>query len=922
MFKKIFGTANSRYIKSLSPIISAVNNLEKSMESLADEELVKKTFAFKNRLADKDQKTQAEILEEILPEAFATVREGAKRTLKQRHYDVQLMGGIILHRGMIAEMKTGEGKTLVSTLPAYLNALTGNGVHIVTVNDYLAERDSKWMGKIFEFLGLTVGCITNKSTAEERHLSYISDVTYATNNELGFDALRDNMRMDNSEKVQRGYHYAIIDEVDSILIDEARTPLIISGPVQQDIGLYRQMSKIIPQLEEIHYKHEEEDKDINLTDEGVEYAEKLLKESGIIAPESHLYSIENSQIVQGLSQALKAHKIFKKDVDYLLQDGKVMIIDEFTGRIMEGRRYSEGLHQSLEAKEGVKIQQENQTLASITFQNYFRLYPKLSGMTGTALTEASEFKDIYGLKAIELPTNIPIKRIDDDDDIYRTTEEKYQAIVDFIKQANAKGQPVLAGTISIEKSEHLSRLLKKAKVKHMVLNAKYHKEEASIIAQAGHLGAVTIATNMAGRGTDIKLGGNEEMLYSQAIANGKKPTETLRSEIEQQVQQERQKVKQAGGLAVIGTERHESRRIDNQLRGRSGRQGDEGYSKFFLSAEDDLFRIFGISGGIGKAMGVFNSSLKNGSLNSPLLTRFMEKAQLKVEGKNYEIRKNLLKFDDVMNEQRSIIYEERNHIMSSDGVDEDVLSIIQESAEAFLSKYLDGESYQIDKNIITTEAEKSFNINIKELLPILDEDEEKFRSQFLALLLDDFHHKHKLYGELIMQDIKKKLMLITIDQLWREHLHAMDYLKQGISLRAYGQKDPLTEYKREAFNMFNAMLLAFKQKFCLRIMHFKIEDEQSITLIQERLKTQQTQGFNTNMQPVGSSEQSLTTHHTTRHTTQGRTTGEKQKQVTIRNRNATDINPQDPSTWGRVRRNDPCPCGSGKKYKYCHGASG
>ncbi len=872
--KKIFGTSNDRIIKELNLIVDRVNAIENDFKDLADKDLKAKTNEFRERIK------KGEKLDNLLVEAFATVREASKRVLNERHYDVQILGGIVLHKGNIAEMKTGEGKTLVSTLPVYLNSLSGKGVHVVTVNDYLAQRDSEWMGKIYNFLDISVGCIVPGLDDEIRRKQYSFDVTYSTNNELGFDYLRDNMKYDLESMVQRPFNFAIIDEVDSILIDEARTPLVISGPGEQSSDLYKSLNKLIPKLSEDDFEKDEKTRTVTLTDDGVEKLEELLDASGLLKGDS-LYDIENVSMVHHANQALRAHKMFQKDRDYIVKNDSVVIIDEFTGRALEGRRYSEGLHQALESKELVTIQQENQTLASITFQNYFRMYPKLAGMTGTAITEAEEFNDIYDLNVVEMPTNQPIIRDDQDDEIYRTNDEKIFAIVSNIKKCQKVGQPVLVGTVSIEKSEELSKILEKNKIKHRVLNARYHAQEAQIIAQAGSIGAVTIATNMAGRGTDIKLGGNPDMSFEDQSISNKKNYDKQISMPKLDFETEKNKVLETGGLAIIATERHESRRIDNQLRGRAGRQGDPGKSNFYLSLEDDLMRIFGSErmDGMLKKLGL----KENEAIVHPWVNKAIQKAQQKVEARNYDIRKNLLKFDDVMNDQRKVIYEQRIEIMKSNNVSEIVKDMREEVLDIIVSRNIPekafAEQWQISE--LTNEVKKIFGID----LPINEwaqeegiadqEIKEKIRNNSEKFI----NNKIDLYGPEVWNMVEKNLTLQVLDQHWKEHLLGLDHLRQGIGLRAYGQKDPLNEYKSEAFNMFETMLSSLRENLIMYLSNIEIN-----------LETLENSGSNKD----NSSQKTLNTD-------------DKQKLQTEKD------------TWGKVGRNAPCPCGSGKKYKHCHG---
>jgi preprotein translocase subunit SecA len=810
LVKKIFGTHNERVLAGFEPWIGKINALEMEYSGLADSQLVEKTNYFKQLLAD------GKTLDDILPEAFATVREAAKRSLGQRPFDVQLLGGMVLHRGMIAEMKTGEGKTLVATLPVYLNALNGKGVHVVTVNDYLARRDSEWMGKIYRFLGLSVGCITEGLSDDDRKAAYGCDITYGTNSQFGFDYLRDHIapKYHPNDIVQRPFHFAIIDEVDSILIDEARTPLIISGPAETSTELYYSVNKIIPRLVREDYEIDEKGRQATLTDQGSEHAETLLREAGILA-EGGLYDIRNTNIVHHLNQALRAHMLFRRDVEYIVKDGKVIIIDEFTGRMMEGRRFSDGLHQALEAKENVPVQTENQTLASVTLQNYFRLYPKLSGMTGTALTEAAEFGEIYGLDVIAIPTNVTVARQDHDDEVYRTAQEKYRALLLQIKECYDRKQPILVGTTSIEKSEEVSELLKKNGIRHEVLNARHHEREASIVAQAGRPGAVTIATNMAGRGTDIQLGGNLEMRLREELAGINNPeliaqkTAAIRAEIEAA----RQAAKAAGGLFVISCERHESRRIDNQLRGRSGRQGDPGASKFYLSLEDDLMRIFGSE----KMQGMLQTlGLKDGeAITHPWISRALEKAQQKVENRNFEIRKMLLKEDDVMNDQRSVVYEQRREIMAMDDcgpmLDDMRAQVINDVLAAAIPANSFPEQWATDS--LHEECRRIFGLD----LPVQDwakEDgttEIEFGQRITQAVEAKIQNKRAQYGAALWREIEKAQLLRVLDTTWKDHLLQLDHLRQGVRLAAYAQRDPILEYKREAFNLFHAMLARMRE---------------------------------------------------------------------------------------------------------------
>ena len=903
ILKKIFGSVNDRMIKSLTPIIKEINNFEPVLEKLSDQELKNKTIEFKEKLKDGSS------LDSILPESFAVVREASKRVLSMRHFDVQLIGGIILHQGKIAEMRTGEGKTLVSTLACYLNALTGHGVHVVTVNDYLAKRDSEWMGRIHKFLGLSIGCIVHDTSDEDRKDAYNCDITYATNNELGFDYLRDNMKFFKENMYQKGHNFAVIDEVDSILIDEARTPLIISGAVNDNSDIYTKVNKIIPKLLQTDYQLEEKDRNIFLSDTGVESAEKLLKEYKVIDDNSSLYDIENITIVHHINQALKAHKMFKNEIDYIVKDGSILIIDEFTGRIQDGRRFSNGLHQALEAKENVKIKNENQTLASITFQNYFRLYKKISGMTGTATTESVEFREIYKLEVIEVPTNKTVMRKDEDDEIYKTEQEKYDAIIKVIQDCIARKQPMLVGTISIEKSELISKILKKHKIPHNILNAKYHEQEAYIIAQAGIPSAVTIATNMAGRGTDIQLGGNIEMIIKE-LKLKIKDKDLLEKEIiklKDKFEKDKETVLKAGGLYVLSTERHESRRIDNQLRGRSGRQGDPGVSKFFLSLEDDLMRIFGSD----KLQAMLSTlGLKNGeAIFHPWISKTLAKAQMKVESKNYEMRKNLIKYDDVINEQRKIIFEKRMEIINSEDVTEEIYKISQDINYNIIINNVPKKSYKEQWNIesIINEIKRIYSIDLdiksfveKEnttedmLIDFIDQETKNFLIQ-----------RQEEYGSEIEIQLRRQIFLMILDSKWKDHLLSLDKLKNGINLRAYAQKDPLIEYKKDAFALFEDMLDNIEEKTLNRISYARIRDEEEDKKL-ESLKMMPYNKYNVSEQK--NNINSVLSNKKTR------------SQEMIRNNiNPEDRDPKDISTWGNVRRNEPCPCQSGKKYKQCHG---
>ena len=925
--KRLFGSANERYVKGLAGLVTAINALEPEIEALGDDDLRARTEAFRQRIA------AGESLDDLLVEAFATVREAAKRTLGQRHFDEQLMGGVVLHRGNIAEMKTGEGKTLSSTLPVYLNALSGKGVHVVTVNDYLAKRDSEWMGQIHRFLGLEVGCIVHGLQDHERKAAYAADVTYGTNNEFGFDYLRDNMKFSLEEMVQREFNYAIVDEVDSILIDEARTPLIISGAAEDSSDLYKKVDKVIPQLEAAHYEKDEKTRQVTLTEAGVERVEELLREGGLVS-EGSLYDIQNVTVLHHVNQALKAHKLFERDTDYIVKDDKVVIIDEFTGRMMEGRRYSEGQHQALEAKEGVSIQQENQTLASITFQNYFRLFPKLAGMTGTAMTEAEEFADIYKLEVIEIPTHLPCVRDDQDDEVYRTAEEKYEAILETVKDCQERKQPVLVGTVSIEKSEELSRHLKKMKVTHQVLNARYHEQEAKIIAEAGSPGAVTIATNMAGRGTDIQLGGNLEMRIWQEADPIEDPEarEKKIEEIRADIAAKQEVVKAAGGLFVLGTERHESRRIDNQLRGRSGRQGDPGTSRFFLSLEDDLMRIFGSErmDGILQKLGLERGE----AIIHPWVNKALEKAQQKVEARNFEIRKNLLRFDDVMNDQRKEIYSQRKEIMSADDVSDLVTEMRHEVIDDLVARTMPEKAYAEQWEIGTLHEECRRLLGLD--LPVEDwaKEEGIADQEVKERILDASNRKmaEKVanYGPEVMRHAEKTFLLQLLDVHWKEHLQGLDYLRQSIYLRAYAQRNPLNEYKMEAFELFHQMLAQLREHVTslLSMLEIRFAPPEEMQPAAAEASALNGAGPNGQTPPeLPNLARPPAELHETRedpalHGVQQRAmpaTGTHGAAGTVRHARPEEMNPGDPRTWGKVPRNAPCPCGSGKKYKHCHG---
>jgi len=893
--KALFGSANDRFVKKQFKIVEQINALEPDFVKLSDEQLKAKTQEFRARLEN------GETLDDLLPEAFAAVREAAKRTLGQRHYDVQLVGGIVLHKGMIAEMKTGEGKTLVATLAAYLNALTGKGVHIVTVNDYLAKRDAEWMGQIYQFLGLTVDYIVHDKNDDARRAAYNADILYGTNNELGFDYLRDNMKFSLADRVQREFNFAIVDEVDSILIDEARTPLIISGAAEDSSEKYISVDKIIPKLDASDFEKDEKQKTVTLTETGMTHVEQLLKEVGLIK-DGGLYDIANVTLVHHVNQALRAHKMFARDVDYIVKDGKVVIVDEFTGRVMEGRRYSDGLHQALEAKEGVQIASENQTLASITFQNYFRIYPKLSGMTGTAMTEEAEFVDIYNLPCVEIPTNKPVIRIDEHDEIYRTEKEKYDAIIKTILECHKNGQPVLVGTTSVEKSELVADLLSNAApyVKFEVLNARHHEREAAIVAQAGVSGAITISTNMAGRGTDIQLGGNPDMKLKTLLKGDETEDEIkkLKEQITAEVEADKKKVLEAGGLYILGTERHESRRIDNQLRGRSGRQGDPGKSKFFLSLEDDLMRIFGSER---MSNDLQRLGLPEGeALVHPWISKALEKAQQKVEERNFDIRKNLLKYDDVMNEQRKVIYAERKKLMETDDVSDSVEMMRDECLSMLIDQYV---PYGTDKNewqleTLAQELNKmtGFVIPVVNWANVDGITADELKEKILLEVHKDLEEKNANIPAEILKMVDKSILLQTLDFLWKEHIATLDMMRHTIILRAYGQKDPLNEYKKEAFNMFADLLNVLKEQVTVVTCR---------TII--RANTDQSQ-----LEPAQSAQNIKTNE--IHDAPENVLSGKPSTQGVLK-----DIDPNDPLTWGKVARNDLCPCGSGKKYKHCHG---
>jgi preprotein translocase subunit SecA len=923
--KKLFGSSNDRRLKAYMGRVNAINALEPEVSALTDAELRARTEQFRAELA------AGKTLDDLLVPAFATVREAAKRALGQRHFDVQLIGGMVLHEGAIAEMKTGEGKTLVATLPVYLNALAGKGVHVVTVNDYLARRDAEWMGRIYGFLGMTTGVIVHGLDDDERHASYACDITYGTNNEYGFDYLRDNMKYDMRAMVQRGHAFGIVDEVDSILIDEARTPLIISGPLDDRSDLYVQIDAVMPQLVAEHYEVDEKQRTVTLTEKGNERVEEILRESGLLR-EGTLYDAQNVTTVHHVNQALRAHKLFTRDKDYIVRNGEVVIIDEFTGRMMPGRRYSEGLHQALEAKERVQVQPENQTLASITFQNYFRMYKKLAGMTGTAATEANEFMDIYNLEVIEIPTNRPIQRADEDDEVYRTVEEKSKAIIRLIDECRRKGQPLLVGTTSIEKSEQLAELLKKQGYKQRdfsdpnafaslydgdqgtasekvfaVLNARYHEQEAFIVSQAGVPGAITIATNMAGRGTDIQLGGNADMRIKvevEALEPGPE-RDAAEARIRDQVAVLKQKALDAGGLYIIGTERHESRRIDNQLRGRSGRQGDPGHSKFFLSLQDDLMRIFGSDrmDGMLQKLGLKEDE----AIVHPWINRALEKAQQKVEARNFDIRKNILKFDNVLNDQRKVIFEQRRELMAEDSVADMIADFRHQVVDEIVAAHVPENAYPEQWDAPGLQEAVSNILNLD--LPIVDWSkeegiaDEELKERIVKAADQSAASRAVRFGPDVMRQVEKAVLMQTLDHLWREHIVTLEHLRQVIGLRGYAQRDPLVEYKAEGFTLFEDMTKRLREAVTGQMMRIEV--------MQEPPQPELPEMIGHHFDPMtGEDEMAMAA------------TAFAGTSVMLGEADAAQVadrRPDDPSTWGRVGRNEPCPCGSGKKYKHCHG---
>ncbi|MGB5213237.1 MAG: preprotein translocase subunit SecA [Anderseniella sp.] len=897
---KVFGSSNDRKVKKYQSRVDEINALEPELAALSDDELRARTEAFRQQFAD------GTTLDDLLVPAFATVREASKRALGLRHFDVQLVGGMVLNDNSIAEMRTGEGKTLVATLPVYLNAISGKAVHVVTVNDYLAQRDAAWMGKVYEFLGLRVGVIVHGLEDDERRDQYACDVTYATNNELGFDYLRDNMKYAVEDMVQRGHYYSIVDEVDSILIDEARTPLIISGALEDRSDLYTEIDAIIPQLVEEDYEIDEKTKTVSLTEAGNEHIEQLLQASEMMT-EGSLYDVENVALVHHVNQSLRAHKVFVKDRDYIVKDDEVVIIDEFTGRMMPGRRYSEGQHQAIEAKENVRIQPENQTLASITFQNYFRLYEKLAGMTGTAATEADEFLDIYKLDVVEVPTNVEVKRLDEDDEVYRSVREKFDAIVVAIKDARERGQPVLVGTTSIDKSEYLAQHLKELGIPHNVLNARYHEQEAQIISQAGVPGAVTIATNMAGRGTDIQLGGNVDMRIENELGDmpeGKK-RETAIEKINAEIAEKKQKALDAGGLFVIATERHESRRIDNQLRGRSGRQGDPGRSRFYLSLEDDLMRIFG-----SERMDSMLQKLgleEGEAIVHPWINKALAKAQQKVEARNFDARKNILKFDDVMNDQRKVIFEQRIDIMNGNEISGTVDDMRHEVVDSTVVEFIPPSAYP--EQWRSTELRDKLREVVAIDFPIedwADEEgiaDEEIRERVTEAVDNLYGEKREKYGAEIMEYIEKEVLLRSLDQLWREHIITLEHLRQAVQLRGYGQRDPLNEYKTEGFTLFEQMIVRLRAIVTGQLLRVEVSQNGADDMFpdDEELPDMFIEDFDEhgNELPPGTVLSAA---------------------ISPSPDQPDGFNAEDPATWGPVGRNQACPCGSGKKFKHCHGA--
>jgi len=902
--RKIFGSSNDRRVKGMRPRVEVINAMENELAALSDAELQARTTQFRQDLANGTE------LADLLIPAFATVREAGKRVLGMRPFDVQLIGGMVLDGGGIAEMRTGEGKTLVATLPVYLNALTGKGVHVVTVNDYLAKRDSEWMGRIYKFLGLTVGVIVHGMDDDQRRAAYACDVTYGTNNELGFDYLRDNMKYERAQMVQRGHNFAIVDEVDSILIDEARTPLIISGPLEDRSDMYNTVDAFITKIGPADFEVDEKQRTAIFTEEGTENVENMLRSAGLLKGE-HLYDVENVAMVHHVNNALKAHRLFQKDKDYIVRNGEIVIIDEFTGRMMPGRRFSEGLHQALEAKEHVQIQPENQTLASITFQNYFRMYDKLAGMTGTASTEAEEFGNIYGLDVTEVPTNLPVQRIDEDDEVYRTVEEKYRAIIKEIREAREKGQPILVGTTSIEKSEYLAeRLRKEGFTEFQVLNARHHEQEAQIVAQAGKPGAITIATNMAGRGTDIQLGGNADMRIAHELGDMPEGDERKAKEkaIREDVARLKEKALAGGGLYVLATERHESRRIDNQLRGRSGRQGDPGRSKFYLSLQDDLMRIFGSErmDGMLQKLGLKEDE----AITHPWINKALEKAQKKVEARNFDIRKNLLKFDDVMNDQRKVVFDQRLDLMDGESLTETVTEMRQDVIEEIVNKRIPETAYaeQWDAAGLKEDVRNFLNLD----LPIEDWakeegiNEEDLRERLLKITDEAAKERADRFGPEVTAYVERSVLLQTLDHLWREHLVNLDHLRSVVGFRGYAQRDPLQEYKQEGFELFQTMLVNLRQAVTAQLMRVELVREAASAPPPEAPET------------YG--------HHADPTTGEDDFTEGEYGDAAVMTRVVSerivapeDRDPNNPQSWGKVGRNEACPCGSGKKFKHCHG---
>jgi len=911
--RKLFGNANERVVKGLRKKVETINALEPKLQALSDAELQMRTDWLRERLE------KGESLDDILPDAFATVREASRRVMGMRHFDVQLIGGMVLHSGKIAEMRTGEGKTLVATLAVYLNALQGKGVHVVTVNDYLARRDATHMGKLYGFLGLSTGVIVHGLDDHERREAYAADITYGTNNEFGFDYLRDNMKYRREDMAQRPFNYAIVDEVDSILVDEARTPLIISGPSTDSSELYIAVNKVINRLDESDYEKDEKAKAVSMTESGTEKVSQILTEMELLKS-GDLYDIHNISLVHHVNQALKAHKLFTANVDYIVKDDKVVIIDEFTGRMMEGRRYSEGLHQALEAKEGVSIQRENQTLASITFQNYFRIYPKLSGMTGTAMTEAAEFQEIYGLEVVDIPTNLPVCRIDADDEVYRTAGEKYEAIVKLVAECQQRQQPILVGTVSIEKSETLSTLLKQKNVPHNVLNARYHEQEAYIVSQAGRPGAVTIATNMAGRGTDIQLGGNLEMRIEYELAElPEGPEREARIQtIKEEVAAAKQVVLEAGGLYVVGTERHESRRIDNQLRGRSGRQGDPGASKFFLSLDDDLMRIFGSNrlDGMLQKLGLE----KGEAIIHPWINKALEKAQQRVEAHNFDIRKNLLKYDNVMNDQRKVIYEQRREIMDATDVAEMIKEMRHEVITDMVRRAIPENAYaeQWNMNLLHEECLRILgaDLPVREWAKEEGIADEQITERLLEFAEAKMAEKEAAYGPDLIRNIEKSLLLQILDQVWKDHLLSLDHLRQGINLRAYAQRDPLNEYKREAFELFSGLLDNLREQVTQMLMLIQVRVAEP-DLTPPPFFGEESRFDPAMAAPAIPPADAPLPDGMVRRSPQIAGAGFGAGLLPVAEE--TDLMGAD--TWVNTPRNAPCPCGSGKKYKHCHGAA-